>query len=237
MEIIDSVNPNVIIIKNFLDNNQVEEVLSLLRNYSEDDWYLESIEKRKFGGLEGRLLEADINLWDGMTISLTKKEDIKKNFPDLPYDLLVEKENEVKKIVKRKFKDPLVLQMSSLHRWRPGREQMPHIDYYDSSEEHDFEMLERYHLPKHQLEEFEKSFNNKHYSALVYFNTDYVGGELYMPQWDWEIKPEPGMLIAFKGDENHLHGVKMVEEGIRYTWAMFWTKLDWAINNKNKRTS
>ncbi len=55
-----------------------------------------------------------------------------------------------------------------------------------------------------------------------------------MPQHEFEIRPEPGMLIAFKGDENHLHGVKKVTEGIRYTWSVFWTSTQWAVNNPDR---
>jgi len=167
-----------------------------------------------------------------MTLGLTSRVDAKKTYPYLPHEMLIEQEYKIKKLMEKRFNNHLILQLSGLHRWRPGREQLPHIDYYDSSEEHDFEMLEKYNLPKDRLEKFEMGFNDKHFSSLVYFNEDYVGGELYMPQWDWEIRPEPGMLIAFEGNQDHLHGVKMMEEGIRYTWSVFWTKFDWAMKNK-----
>jgi hypothetical protein len=170
--------------------------------------------------------------WDGMTLGLTSRVDARRAHPALPHEMLIDQEHKIKKLIEKKFNHNLILQLSGLHRWRPGREQLPHIDYYDSSEDHDFEELEKYNLLKERLEKFETGFNDKHFSSLVYFNDDYVGGELYMPQWDWEIKPEPGMLIAFEGNEDHLHGVKMMEDGIRYTWSVFWTKFDWAMKNK-----
>lgn len=233
MEIIDSTNPNVIIVKNFFTEEEINKILNILKSYSEEDWHFHTQEKAKRGSkLNDRLIESDMKFWTGMTIDLTQRAKSKNRFPELPHEFLIQKEIEIRKIVENKFRDSLVLQLSGLHRWRPGRYQEPHLDYFDSSEDHDFEMLAKYNLRKYALEEFEKGFNDKHYSSLVYFNTDYIGGELYMPQWSWEIKPEPGMLIAFKGDENHLHGVKVIEEGLRYTWSIFWTKMDWAIKNR-----
>jgi hypothetical protein len=233
MEIIDLQKPNVLIIKDFFDKDQVATVLNALKNVSEEEWYLDANKKREGKSvLHEELREQSHMNWDGMTLGLTSRVDAKKAHPALPHEMLIDQEHKIKKLIEKKFNHNLILQLSGLHRWRPGREQLPHIDYYDSSEDHDFEELEKYNLSKERLEKFETGFNDKHFSSLVYFNDDYVGGELYMPQWDWEIKPEPGMLIAFEGNEDHLHGVKMMEDGIRYTWSVFWTKFDWAMKNK-----
>jgi hypothetical protein len=233
MEIISLDKPNVLIVKNFLDQEQIDIILNSLKNASEDEWYLEAEEKKNNKAfIHKDLREQSLKNWNGMTLQLTSRVDAKNDYPNLPHAMLIELENKIKKIVEKRFDQTLLLQLSGLHRWRPGREQAPHIDYYDSSEDHNFDMLEKYNLPKEMLEKFETTFNDKHFSSLVYLNDDYVGGELYMPQWDWEIRPEPGMLIAFEGNENHLHGVKMIEDGIRYTWSIFWTKFDWAVKNK-----
>jgi len=76
-------------------------------------------------------------------------------------------------------------------------------------------------------------FQTKHYSSLIYLNDDYEGGELYFPEYDFAIKPEVGTLICFRGDENTLHGVKKVTDGIRYTISLFWEDLEY----KNKINS
>ncbi len=233
MEIIDLQKPNVLIVKDFFDKDQVNTVLNILKSISEQEWYFEADKKRELGtNIHEELRESSHKSWDGMSLGLTSRVDAKKMYPTLPHEMLIDQEHKIKKLTEKRFNQNLILQLSGLNRWRPGREQLPHIDYYDSSEDHDFEMLEKYNLPKNRLEQFEKGFNDKHFSSLVYFNDDYIGGELYMPQWDWEMKPEPGMLICFEGNENHLHGVKMMEEGIRYTWSLFWTKFDWAMKNK-----
>lgn len=63
------------------------------------------------------------------------------------------------------------------------------------------------------------------YSALLYmtdFGKDFFGGEIFFPQHDLEIKPEKGMLVFFKGDHHHIHEVKSVTGGARYTLVLFY---------------
>ena len=52
---------------------------------------------------------------------------------------------------------------------------------------------------------------------LFYFNDNFEGGELYFPQWDYEIKPKKGMAVIFPcSNPEYLHGVKETTSGIRY---------------------
>ena len=242
MEIISLEKPNVLIIKNFITAEECATILNAMKESTEEQWSFQSNEKMEFikrdieNGLKTQedLEAAKVDIWKDMTLTLDAKEKARANYPHLPFRLLEKIALRMQKVTQEKFNEPLIVQLNGLHRWRVGREQQPHIDYYLEEEEHDFEMLERYNLPKEKLESFAKDFFDKHYSTLLYFNADYVGGELYMPQHDFEIKPEPGMLIAFKGDQDHLHGVKVIEEGIRYTWSIFWTSTAWAIKNPDR---
>lgn len=221
MEIIDLKEPNVLIIKNFLNKEEIESVLNSLKLVTEEQWHILSVDED--------------DPWYGMSLGLSNRPEIQNRYPSINKEFFIEKEEIIKKIIEKKFNEPIIHQLSGINRWRRGRDQQPHIDYFDSSEEHNFEELQKYNLSKKNLIKFEKKrFNDKHFSSLVYFNDNYSGGELYMPQWGWEIKPEPGMLICFKGDENHLHGVKMIEDGVRYTWSMFWSKLSWFLENKKE---
>lgn len=62
------------------------------------------------------------------------------------------------------------------------------------------------------------------YAAITFLNNDFTGGELYFPKLDnLTITPQPGMSIIFPGDLAHLHGVKEVRSGVRYTLASFLT--------------
>ena len=63
------------------------------------------------------------------------------------------------------------------------------------------------------------------YSALLYLSdhgSDFQGGEILFPQHEIELGPEKGMLVFFKGDHKHLHEVKVVTSGQRYTVVLFY---------------
>ena len=63
------------------------------------------------------------------------------------------------------------------------------------------------------------------YSAVVYLNDDYQGGELYFPNEDINFKPKPGSLVYFHSDSNSLHGVKKIESGQRSNWILFFKEV------------
>lgn len=240
MEIIELSSPDIMVIKNFFSKEETESVLKVLKSYGEKEWTISGEEKLKaMNSFSNEALKTYESLWYDMSLDLTSKARARNNFPELPHELLVKKENEIKKIVEDKFNETVMLHLSGLHRWKNGREVRPHIDYYEPSENDDFKMYEQYkfskddlkNLPKDVVKKIEKIFLAKHYSALVYFNEDYIGGELYMPEFNWQIKPEPGMMIVFEGHKDHIHGVKKVEEGTRYTWSIFWTRKDWIVKN------
>jgi hypothetical protein len=228
MEVVNLDKPDVLIIKNFISKDEVELILNFLKNCDEDSWMVEY----------NQLLNKKSNdsykkdPWEGMTIPITNKNFSKKFFPNLPAELVYRLSDQIKDVTEKRFKENLVIQLSGLHRWRPGREQKPHIDYFLDEEEHDFSLLESYNITKDHIDSFKENFNDKHYSSILYLNNNYSGGELYMPQHNFEVKPEPGMLVCFKGDENNLHGVKMVTEGIRYTMSIFWTRKEWLEKRK-----
>jgi hypothetical protein len=59
-------------------------------------------------------------------------------------------------------------------------------------------------------------------SFVLYLNDDFEGGEFLFPDLHIQVKPKPGLLVAFPSDQNYLHGVNPVTSGERYsivTWA------------------
>lgn len=62
------------------------------------------------------------------------------------------------------------------------------------------------------------------FSALLYLNEDYEGGELSFDGVDF--KPEVGTLIFFKGDHTRPHEVKEVRSGVRKNIVLFYRKPD-----------
>ena len=59
------------------------------------------------------------------------------------------------------------------------------------------------------------------FSALLYLNEDYDGGEIEFTQYDLKLKPKPGTFIFFKGDMNTRHLVHEVKSGERINLVTF----------------
>ena len=59
-------------------------------------------------------------------------------------------------------------------------------------------------------------------SSVLYYNDDYEGGEIYFPEQDLLIKPEPGMFICFPAKDGFPHQVKEIKSGYRWCSTNFW---------------
>ena len=68
-------------------------------------------------------------------------------------------------------------------------------------------------------------FWSGHLANILYLNDDYEGGELFFPDFKFEIKPKSGMLISFPGNTHYLHGVKKTNGNTRYSCSL-WTKFE-----------
>jgi hypothetical protein len=64
---------------------------------------------------------------------------------------------------------------------------------------------------------------HRDFSAIVYLNDDYQGGEFYFTALDTVIKPKKGMLVAFTAGFYHEHAVLRVENSQRLTMPFFLT--------------
>ena len=63
------------------------------------------------------------------------------------------------------------------------------------------------------------------YSAVIYLNDNYEGGEIYFPAYDVCIKPQAGDLVCFPDNEKFVHGVKPILSGTRYTSPRWFTRI------------
>lgn len=72
------------------------------------------------------------------------------------------------------------------------------------------------------------------YSSIIYLNNDFIGGQTFFPNYNYEIDPEPGKLAVFSCNLEHAHGIREIEGGVRKTVASFWSGEN---INKNIRIS
>ena len=93
---------------------------------------------------------------------------------------------------------------TQLVRWDPGQGLTPHAD--------NIEPDGRPNGTPHRA-----------FSAIVYLNDDYGGGETYFPGLGVRLKPEAGGMVAFGSGASHVHGVTPVRDLSRFMIAMWFT--------------
>lgn len=72
------------------------------------------------------------------------------------------------------------------------------------------------------------------YAAILYINDDYKDGTLFfINKENSDLRPKPGTLLIFPGNEEYEHGVRPVGEGpIRYVTVGFIKVIGFYENNK-----
>jgi hypothetical protein len=65
----------------------------------------------------------------------------------------------------------------------------------------------------------EHTDNSNEFTAIIYLNDDYEGGELNFPDLELSIKPIKGSVILWPGSITH--SISTVVSGIRYTMPVF----------------
>ena len=202
--------PNARVIDDFLTPEENKRIIKGIKALPELTWELHNSHNDK-------LDEHNKMIWNSMSI----KYDEHYNTTDMQMisKRLVSSLNE-------KFNTPIRLSNSSITRWRKGRSQTPHIDFFHEEENHDYEDMSKHGHSKESAINFGKLFNNYHFSSILYLNghDEFQGGDLFFPQFDnFTIEPKPGRLVMFIGDTKHFHGVTEVTSGIRYTVASFYS--------------
>ncbi len=63
---------------------------------------------------------------------------------------------------------------------------------------------------------------DRDFSLLIYLDQTFTGGSLNFPNFDYVLKPKPGMLVYFPSDARYLHEATPVQSGRRHvlvSWA------------------
>lgn len=91
-----------------------------------------------------------------------------------------------------------------LIRWLPGNSQSPHAD-------------------KQLNDGSPNPFPTYDLNSIIYWNSEFTGGQIYYPQHNVEVPIRAGLAVAHPGDINYLHGVLEVTSGVRWTTPSFYT--------------
>jgi predicted 2-oxoglutarate/Fe(II)-dependent dioxygenase YbiX len=185
---------NIKIIKNFIDLEDLKTIQKFLPTINE---WMDAGENQY---AEDGTCTYDASYWQNRQCSFDILARINLNI----YNLIDKYIIKMQWFLEDEFQVNLTIRPPVIIRWFPGLEQKPHAD-------------------KQLNDGSPNPFPTYDLNSLLYYNDDFEGGELYYPQHDLVIKPEPGLAIAHPGDINYLHGVKMVTKGERYTTPSFYT--------------
>ncbi len=186
---------NIHIFKNFIEKDDLINIQSFAKTINE---WSNAKEENEFN--EDGVCTYDASYWNNRQCS----HDILKRISPEIYDLIDSYIDKMADVAGSIFGCKLSKRPPCIIRWFKGIEQQPHAD-------------------KQMPDGSPNPFPDYDINSLFYYNNDFDGGELYYPQHDIVIKPEPGLAVLHPGDINYLHGVKMVLSGERFTTPAFYT--------------
>jgi hypothetical protein len=183
-------------VKDFLEEEELQEILEIIETTDNEDW---SIEYTK-------------NL-SRFCMEKFGRDDVENLVAEGKFEITVGWEDKNLDITNRKISVTLNNRLSKL------------LELADPSLElGGFGTMQRMQ-PGVQL----KSHTDQHtdpsirYAAILYINDDYKDGTLFFQnKEDSDLRPKPGTLLVFPGNEEYEHGVRTVGEGpIRYVTVGF----------------
>lgn len=183
----------VYLVPNFLSDQDVIEVMSVINQATEDDWsthYMEGVRhlaERKYG-------RSDIDnlVKEGLVEITTHWVDKNLGLPNYISEPLSAKIQDIVLFDKNLLFDGI----GTIQRQYEGATLIDHVD------NHADPMIE--------------------YAVIMYINDDYTNGELHFPRLGLETRPPAKSLIIFPSGEDYLHGVKPPGTGpLRYVLPSF----------------
>jgi len=114
-------------------------------------------------------------------------------------------------IVSKDFNEQVYPHFTDIVLWRKGKKMAMHTD--DAS--------------NHTDKKLGEPFAPRHYSAVVYINDNYTGGQTFISLNENETyysNPKAGSVLIFTSDEKCPHGVTEVTDGNRVTLPTWFTR-------------
>lgn len=186
---------NILVVENFLLDEELEHLLDIIKNTPEEDWLIEYTSNlknfcmEKFGrdDVDNLVAEGKFEItqgWQDKNLSIQGYEIHKK--------LSIRLSNLMNKI----NTDLELNGFATIQRMQKGTELKAHTDQHTDP--------------------------SIRYAAIIYLNDNYVDGELFFVNKDITLRPNPGSLVIFPGNDEYNHGVKHVGDGpIRYVIVGF----------------
>jgi hypothetical protein len=197
----------VLMVENFLLKEELEEILSIIKGTPEEEWLVEYGNSLKRFCLEKfGTDDLDMLVKEGKFEITDNWYDKNLNIPN--QELSRAMHERLQRLINKSDKNLDLAGFATLQRMQPGTELKSHTDQHTDP--------------------------SIKYAAILYINDDYSEGEIFFKNKPTKaIRPKPGSLLLFPGNEEYEHGVTHVKEGpIRYVTVGFIKVRDFYKNNK-----
>jgi hypothetical protein len=198
---------HVLVIENFLQEDELETILEIIKTTPNEDWSIEYTKNLARFCMEKFGRDDVENLVKEGKFEITQGwQD--KNLNIVSYTISKTLQERLGSLVASSNNSLELAGFGTLQRMQPGVELKSHTDQHTDPA--------------------------IRYATILYINDDYVDGALFFKnKQNSDIKPTPGTLLVFPGNEEYEHGVKHVGEGpIRYVTVGFIKEKDHYKNNR-----
>lgn len=200
------VHPGILLVEDFISDEELEEVIGIINSTSEDDWKIEYLSNLK------RFCMEKFGRDDVDNLVAEGKFEITQNWEDKNYNIT---HHSIQVKIYNKLNE-LVLKSD------PGLE----LSGFATVQR----MQEGVELKSHTDQDTDPSIR---YATILYLNDDYSAGEIFFPNVGVELKPRKKSILVFPGTKEYQHGVRHVGAGnIRYVLVGFIKVPKFYENNK-----
>jgi hypothetical protein len=186
----------ILFIKDFLKDNELDTLLNIIKTTPNEDWSIEYTKNL------ARFCMEKFGRDDVDNLVAEGKFEITQGWEDKNLDIT---HKEISRTLQVRLGDLISLSdntlelagFGTLQRMQPGVELKAHTDQHTDP--------------------------SIKYAAILYINDDYKDGTLFFKNKEnSDLRPAPGTLLLFPGNEEYEHGVRFVGEGpIRYVTVGF----------------
>lgn len=201
------VHEQILIVEDFLSKDEIDTIVNIVETTKEEDWSIEYKRSLAEFCMEKFGRDDVENLVAEGKYEITKGWDDKNlNIGTLP----------ISRVLQKRLGDLIALADNNLELAGFGTMQR---------------MQEGVELKAHTDQHTDPSIK---YAAILYINDDYEAGTLFFKNKEnSDLRPKPGSLLIFPGNEEFEHGVRHVGKGpIRYVIVGFIKVKNFYENNK-----
>lgn len=202
----EEITDEIILVKNFLLKEEIDFIWSKINEASQADWEIEYLSNLP------RFCMEKFGRDDVENLVAEGKFEITQNWSDKNLDISKYKEHgsihsRINNLIVESDPGLYLGGFATIQRMQPGVQLKSHTD--------------------------QNTDPSIKYATILYLNDNYNAGELFFEKLNIELRPKPGEILFFPGDEKHEHGVRHVGEGpIRYVLVGFIKEKDHYVKNR-----